>query len=117
MKTLDELQKMNRDDRVTGIPGKKVIAVGMATCVIAAGARPVMTSFAKEIRTRGVKNVELKMTGCIGMCSLEPIAEVYDEDGTKTIYINLTEAKAAQIVREHIIGGKICREFTADGAE
>ena len=51
MKTLDELQKMNRDDRVTGIPGKKVIAVGMATCGIAAGARPVMTSFAKEIRT------------------------------------------------------------------
>ena len=113
MKTLDELQKMNRDERVTGTPGKKVIAVGMATCGIAAGVRPVMNSFAKEIRTRGVKNVELKMTGCIGMCSLEPIAEVYDEDGTKTIYINLTEEKAAAIVKRHIIGGKICREYTA----
>ena len=51
------------------------------------------------------------------MCNLEPIAEVYDEDGTKTIYINLTEAKAAQIVREHIIGGKICSEFTAAESE
>ena len=47
------------------------------------------------------------------MCSLEPIAEVYDEDGTKTIYINLTEEKAAAIVKRHIIGGKICREYTA----
>ena len=53
------------------------------------------------------------MTGCIGMCSLEPIAEVFDEDGTRTIYINLTEDKAAQIVKEHIIGGKICKEYTA----
>lgn len=113
MKTLDELQKMNRDERVTGTPGKKVIAVGMATCGIAAGARPVMNSFAKEIRTRGIKNVELKMTGCIGMCSLEPIAEVYDEDGTKTVYINLTEEKAAAIIKKHIIGGKICSEYTA----
>ena len=110
MKTLDELERITKKEKSEG---KKVIAVGMATCGIAAGARPVMNSFANEIRTRGVRNVELKMTGCIGMCSLEPIAEVYDEGGTRTIYINLTEDKAAQIVKEHIIGGKICKEYTA----
>ena len=75
MKTLDELERITKKEKSEG---KKVIAVGMATCGIAAGARPVMNSFANEIRTRGVKNVELKMTGCIGMCSLEPIAEVFD---------------------------------------
>ena len=84
----------------------------MATCGIAAGARPVMNSFANEIRTRGIKNVELTMMGCIGMCKLEPIVEVYDEDGTKTTYIKMTEEKAAQVVKEHIIGGKVCEEFT-----
>ena len=114
MKTLDELEKINQDENTAKAAGEKTIAVGMATCGIAAGARPVMNSFANEIRTRGIKNVKLTMTGCIGMCNLEPIAEVYDEDGTKTIYIKLTEDKAARIVKEHIIGGKVCKEYTAE---
>lgn len=113
MKTLEELEKI-KEGKEKSIKGKKVIAVGMATCGIAAGARPVMNSFANEIRTRGIKNVELSMTGCIGMCKLEPIVEVYDEDGTRTIYIEMNEEKAARVVKEHILGGRICKEYTAD---
>lgn len=113
MKTLAELEKI-KDSKEAEVKGKKIVSVGMATCGIAAGARPVMNSFAKEIRTRGVKNVELNMMGCIGMCTLEPIVEVYDEDGTKTTYIKMTEEKAAQVVKEHLIGGKVCTEFTAE---
>lgn len=114
MKTLEELEKMKNGSQEADKTGKKVISVGMATCGIAAGARPVMNSFANEIRTRGVKNVELTMMGCIGMCKLEPIVEVYDEDGTKTTYIKMTAEKAARVVKEHIIGGRICKEYTAE---
>lgn len=113
MKTLEELERIRRDEDAK-TSGKKIISVGMATCGIAAGARPVMNSFANEIRTRGIKNVELTMMGCIGMCKLEPIVEVYDEDGTKTTYIKMNEEKAARVIKEHIVGGKICREYTVE---
>lgn len=114
MKTLEELEKISRGEEEAKKAGKKVISVGMATCGIAAGARPVMNSFANEIRTRGVKNVELTMMGCIGMCKLEPIVEVYDEDGTKTTYIKMTADKAAEVVKRHIMGGDVCKEYTAE---
>lgn len=114
MKTLEELERIRRDEEEAKTPGKKIISVGMATCGIAAGARPVMNSFANEIRTRGIKNVELTMMGCIGMCKLEPIVEVYDEDGTKTTYIKMNEEKAARVIKEHIVGGRICREYTVE---
>lgn len=113
MKTLEELERIRKGEEEAKSPGKKIISVGMATCGIAAGARPVMNSFANEIRTRGIKNAELTMMGCIGMCRLEPIVEVYDEDGTKTTYIKMTEDKAARVVKEHIIGGKPVEEYTA----
>ena len=114
MKTLEDLEKISRGEEEAKKMGKKVISVGMATCGIAAGARPVMNSFANEIRTRGVKNVELTMMGCIGMCKLEPIVEVYDEDGTKTTYIKMTADKAAEVVKRHIMGGEVCKEYTAE---
>lgn len=112
MKTLEELERIGKEEEKE-TTGKKVISVGMATCGIAAGARPVMNSFANEIRTRGIRNVELTMMGCIGMCKLEPIVEVYDEDGTKTTYIEMNEDKAATVVKEHILGGKVVEEYTA----
>lgn len=112
MKTLEELEKIRDGEQAAA--GKKVISVGMATCGIAAGARPVMNSFANEIRTRGIKNVELTMMGCIGMCRLEPIVQVCDEDGTKTTYIKMNEEKAARVVKEHIVGGMPVKEYTAE---
>ena len=112
MKTLEELEKI-RDEKEQKADGKMVISVGMATCGIAAGARPVMNSFANEIRTRGIKNVDLRMMGCIGMCKLEPIVEVYDADGKKTTYIEMTAEKAADVVKRHILEGEVCTEYTA----
>ncbi|MEG0829269.1 MAG: (2Fe-2S) ferredoxin domain-containing protein [Anaerovoracaceae bacterium] len=114
MKTLEELEKISAaEEEAEHKKGMKRISVGMATCGIAAGARPVMNALANEIRTRGTKNVELSMMGCIGMCKLEPIMEVCDEDGTKTIYIQLTPEKAVEIYKKHIVDGCICTEFTA----
>lgn len=107
------MKKLNVRKKNVGEETRMTIAVGMEACGIAAGARAVFNSFANELRTRGIRNVKLTTMGCIGMCDLEPIAEVCGEDGKKTIYINLTEEKAAHIVIEHIIGGNVCREYTA----
>ncbi|MBE6785616.1 MAG: (2Fe-2S) ferredoxin domain-containing protein [Ruminococcaceae bacterium] len=117
MKTLEELmalreaakaQMTTRDDssEVTRI------VVGMATCGIAAGARPVMNKFVEEIAKRGLKNVTVAQTGCIGMCQYEPIAEVLVPGEEKVTYVQLTDEKAAKIILEHIVNGKPVAEYT-----
>ena len=117
MKTLEELmalrdaakaQMTTRDDssEVTRI------VVGMATCGIAAGARPVMNKFVDEIAKRNLKNVTVAQTGCIGMCQYEPIAEVLVPGEEKVTYVQLTEEKVAKIVLEHIVNGKPVAEYT-----
>ncbi|MBE5800303.1 MAG: (2Fe-2S) ferredoxin domain-containing protein [Clostridiales bacterium] len=88
------------------------IVVGMATCGIAAGARPVMLEFIEELKRRGIDNVTVAQTGCIGMCRLEPMVEVYVKDQEKVTYIHMTPEKVARVVGEHIVNGKPVDEFT-----
>ena len=117
MKTLEELMALRdaakarmttRDDSGDIIR----IVVGMATCGIAAGARPVMNKFTEEIAKRGLKNVTVAQTGCIGMCQYEPIVEVLVPGEEKVTYVQLTEEKVAKIVHEHIVNGKPVAEYT-----
>lgn len=117
MKTLEELmalrdaakaQMTTRDDSSE----LTRIVVGMATCGIAAGARPVMNKFVDEVAKRGLKNVTVAQTGCIGMCQYEPIAEVLVPGEEKVTYVQLTEEKVAKIVLEHIVNGKPVAEYT-----
>ncbi len=88
------------------------IVVGMATCGIAAGARPVMNKFVEEIAKRNLKGVTVAQTGCIGMCQYEPIAEVLVPGQEKVTYVQLTEEKVAKIVLEHIVNGNPVAEYT-----
>ncbi|HEY9060189.1 MAG TPA: (2Fe-2S) ferredoxin domain-containing protein [Pseudobacteroides sp.] len=88
------------------------IVVGMATCGIAAGARPVMNSFMEELQKREIKNASVTMTGCVGVCRLEPIVEVIDPSGNKTTYVKMTSEKAVRIVAEHIVNGRVCLDYT-----
>ena len=88
------------------------IVVGMATCGIAAGARPVMLAFIEELKKRGIENVTVAQTGCVGMCRLEPMVEVYVKDQEKVTYIHMTPEKVARVVGEHIVNGKPVDEFT-----
>lgn len=121
MKSLAELQEIRnralnqvnlRKEREDGIR----VVVGMATCGIAAGARPVLNGFLKEIEKRGLTNVTVTQTGCIGMCRLEPIVEVYIPGEEKVTYVHMSEEKAAKVVAEHIINNKPVAEYTI-GAE
>lgn len=104
-KALDnvDLRKNNAD---------KKIVVGMATCGIAAGARPVLAAFVEEVNKRGLKDVVVTQTGCIGACRLEPIAEVFLPGQEKVTYVALTADKARRIVAEHIVNGNVVNEYT-----
>lgn len=88
------------------------IVVGMATCGIAAGARPVMLAFIEELKKRGIENVTVAQTGCVGMCRLEPMVEVYVKDQEKVTYVHMNPDKVARVVGEHIVNGKPVDEFT-----
>ena len=88
------------------------VVVGMATCGIAAGARPVMLAFIEELKKRGIDNVTVAQTGCVGMCRLEPMVEIYVKDQEKVTYVHMTPDKVARVVGEHIVNGKPVDEFT-----
>ena len=88
------------------------VVVGMATCGIAAGARPVMLEFIEELKKRGIDNVTVAQTGCVGMCRLEPIVEVYVKDQEKVTYVHMTPEKVARIVNDHIVNGRPVEEYT-----
>lgn len=88
------------------------VVVGMATCGMAAGAKSVYETLAKEIARRGLARVTLAQTGCIGFCRLEPIVEVYIPGQEKVTYVKVTPENARHIIAEHLVNGNIIAEFT-----
>lgn len=87
------------------------IVVGMATCGIAAGARPVINAFVEEITKRNLKNVKVTQSGCLGMCKLEPMVEVYMPGKEKITYIKVTPDSVKKIVADHIVNGNPVIEY------
>lgn len=107
MKSLQDLEQI-RKKALGSLPARKEnqvtrIVVGMATCGIAAGARPVLSAFMEEVNKRGIKDVVVSQTGCIGMCRLEPIVEVYKPGEDKVTYVCVTPGLAREIMEEHIL--------------
>ena len=88
------------------------IVVGMATCGIAAGARPVLSAFVEEVNRRSLQDVVVTQAGCIGMCKLEPIVEVFQPGKEKVTYVKMTPEKVARIVTEHLVNGSPVTEYT-----
>jgi NADP-reducing hydrogenase subunit HndB len=93
------------------------VVVGMATCGIAAGARPVLSAFVDEIGRRQLKNIMVTQTGCIGICRLEPVVEVYVPGQEKVTYVKMTPEKVARIVTEHLVNGQVVAEYTIGAAQ
>ena len=93
------------------------VVIGMATCGIAAGARPVMLSFMDEIQKRGLQHVTVSQTGCIGMCRLEPMVDVIMPGQEKVTYVHMTPEKVGRVVAEHIVNGRPVEEYTIGAAE
>jgi NADP-reducing hydrogenase subunit HndB len=115
MKTLEDLKalkeqtlrKMELRDLVGGIR----IQVGMGTCGIAAGARPVLNRFIEEIANHNLNNVVITQVGCMGECAFEPIVEIVEQDGIHTTYCRVSERMVDEIVEEHLINGKRLDHF------
>lgn len=94
------------------------VVVGMATCGIAAGARPVLNTFVEEVNKAGLAGtVTVTQTGCIGMCQYEPIVEVFEAGKEKITYVKMTPEKAQRVVAEHLKGGKAITEYTIGNAK
>ena len=122
MKSLAELQALRdsmkgkigvRDDA----EGNIRVVVGMATCGIAAGARPVLAAFTEEVSKRNLQNVTIAQTGCIGICQYEPVVEIFQAGKEKVTYVKMTPERAAEVIEKHIKGGKIVEEYTFAAAQ
>ena len=116
MKSLEELRALkNKMQNQIGIrddgEAELKIVVGMATCGIAAGARPVLTAFSDELAKRNLSHVAVSQTGCIGICQFEPVVEVIEND-KKTTYVKMTPEKALRVVADHIVNGNVVTEYT-----
>ena len=120
MKSLAELQaiKDRMKDKVIlreGVNDIRVV-VGMATCGIAAGARPVLATLVEEVNAAGLSDkVTVSQTGCIGICQYEPIVEVFEAGKDKVTYVKMTPDKAKRVVEEHLKGGNVVNEYTIAG--
>ena len=88
------------------------VVVGMATCGIAAGARPVLNAFVEEVAKRNLQDVMVTQTGCIGICQYEPVVEITCPGQEKVTYVKMTPEKVARVVSEHLVGGHPVTEYT-----
>ncbi len=105
--------KMQDKVSVRNSSGDIRVVVGMATCGIAAGARPVLNAFVEGVSEAGLSDkVQVTQTGCIGICQYEPVVEIYEKDKEKVTYVKMTAEKAKRVVDEHIKGGKVVTEYT-----
>ena len=122
MKTLAELQaireKMQSQVNMRAEDHDYIrVVVGMATCGIAAGARPVLNTLADEVQKRGLTNkISVTQTGCIGLCQYEPIVEVMEPGKDKITYVKMNADKALEVVERHLVGGHPVEKYTM-GAE
>ena len=117
MKSLAELaaikERMQNKVVIREGAAKTRVVVGMATCGIAAGARPVLNAFVESIDKAGlVDKVTVTQTGCIGICQYEPVVEIFEEGKEKVTYVKLTEEKVAKIIADHIVNGIPVAEYT-----
>ncbi|MGI6174605.1 MAG: (2Fe-2S) ferredoxin domain-containing protein [Christensenellales bacterium] len=117
MKNLAELQALR--EKMKGQMGIRAdapenirIVVGMATCGIAAGARPVLTAINEEVSKRNLHNVTVAQTGCIGICQFEPVVEIHAPGKDKVTYVRMTPEKAVRVVVDHIVNGHPVSEYT-----
>ena len=122
MKTLEELaqirDRMKNKVALREGTGEIRVVIGMATCGIAAGARPVLNAFVEQVAEQNLGDkVTVTQTGCIGMCRFEPIVEVFEGDKERVTYVKVKPEMVPEIIKEHLIGGKPVTKYTIGAVE
>jgi NADP-reducing hydrogenase subunit HndB len=117
MKTLEELMairnKMQGQVNLRAEDENAIrVVVGMATCGIAAGARPVLKAFSDAVQEKNLENVMVVQSGCAGLCQYEPIVEINQPGKEKVTYVKMTAEKAAEVIELHLIGGEVVTKYT-----
>ncbi|MBP1754520.1 MAG: hypothetical protein H6Q59_918 [Firmicutes bacterium] len=117
MKSLEELkairEKMQGQIGIRNESSEQTrVIVGMATCGIASGARPVLTALSDAVQQKGLTNVAVIQTGCIGLCQFEPIVEVLEPGKDKVTYVKMTPEKAQEVIENHLIRGQVVQKYT-----
>ncbi|MEF9945370.1 MAG: (2Fe-2S) ferredoxin domain-containing protein [Lachnospiraceae bacterium] len=117
MKSLEELKAIR--EKMEGKVGMRSesesqtrVIVGMATCGIASGARPVLTTLSDAVQELGLKDIAVTQTGCIGLCQYEPIVEILEPGKEKVTYVKMNPEKAMEVVRLHLQGGQVVKKYT-----
>ena len=113
LKAIKEKAQAQMTARENNDDGIRVL-VGMATCGIAAGARPILNKFVEEVAKRNIHNVKVTQTGCIGICQYEPVVEVVVPGQEKVTYVKMTAEKAAEVVNLHLVGGNVVTKYVID---
>lgn len=121
MKSLEELrairEKMQGKVNMRSESEDQIrVIVGMATCGIASGARPVLMELSNAVQEQGLSNINVTQTGCIGLCQYEPIVEVLEPGKDKVTYVKMTPEKAREVFRLHLVDGQVVTKYTL-GAE
>ena len=122
MKSLKELaeirERMKNKVALREGTGEIRVVVGMATCGIAAGARPVLNAFVEQVAEQNLGDrVTVTQTGCIGMCRFEPIVEVFEGDKERVTYVKVKPEMVPEIIKEHLVGGKPVTKYTIGAVE
>lgn len=122
MKSIEELmaikEQMQNKVSLRHASDEIRVVVGMATCGIAAGARPVLNAFVEGVAENGLDNkVTVTQTGCIGICQYEPVVEVYEKDKEKVTYVKMTPERAKEVIERHLKGGTPVAEYTIGNAK
>ncbi len=119
MKSLEELKAIR--EKMQGQIGFRSessnatrVIVGMATCGIASGARPVLTTFVEEVANKKLENIQVTQTGCIGLCQFEPIVEILEPGKEKVTYVKMDSEKAKEVVERHLVRGQVISEYTIE---
>ncbi|MCF7926512.1 MAG: (2Fe-2S) ferredoxin domain-containing protein [Candidatus Izimaplasma sp.] len=114
MKSLEELKKIKDKTKKKTNTEKDTsltrILVGMSTCGISAGAKPVFDEFNTLIKDKELKDISVTSVGCLGECSIEPMVEVYQNDKRYT-YCEVNKEKAQKIFDEHIVNGNVVEDY------
>jgi NADP-reducing hydrogenase subunit HndB len=117
MKSLEELKAIR--EKMQGQMGLRSennnqtrVVVGLATCGIASGARPVLNTFSDAVQSKGLTNIIVTQTGCIGLCQYEPIVEVMEPGKDKVTYVKMNPEKALEVVEQHLIRGQVVKKYT-----
>ena len=120
MKSLEELSALKAEALKKSNLGPDAtttrVVVGMATCGISAGATPVYEEVIKQVAQKA-PNIMVSQTGCIGICSMEPILEVHEPGKEKVTYVFMTPEKVTKIVDQHLLNHLVVEEYTIGAAQ